>query len=160
MRRWIPLTVLALLLGLMVLLHWAAPSGKLLRHPITYLGALPVLIGAIIGALGLHQLLKARTTVKAFHQPDRLVSDGIFRYTRNPIYLGAVLILSGACILMGVHCLLIPAAIFMIIAGRWFVRVEEGMLARKFGKAWEEYRARTPRWISIGILASPGGEPT
>jgi len=147
MRRLIPLALLALFVGLMILVHWAAPLGKFMGHPLTYLGALPVLAGAAVSVLGLRQLLRAGTTVRAFHQPDRLVSGGIFRHTRNPIYLGMALILGGLCILLGVRCLLIPVVLFVMIADRWFVRVEERMLARKFGEAWENYRAGTPRWI-------------
>jgi len=147
MKRWIPLTVMAIFLGLMILLHWAAPLGKWLGLPTTYLGALPVLLGVIVSILGLRQLVRAGTTVKAFHLPDRLVMDGIFRHTRNPIYLGMALVLGGACILLGVRCLLIPAALFVAVADLWFVRVEERILARKFGEAWKDYRARIPRWI-------------
>jgi protein-S-isoprenylcysteine O-methyltransferase Ste14 len=147
MKRWIPLALLAVFLGLEFLFRWTWPFGWTLRPPATYIGLLPILLGLFLGFLGLHHLKKGRTTVKAFHVPRRLVTTGIYRYTRNPIYLGLALLLVGTCILLGARCVLLPMAIFVIVADCWIVRGEERMLLRKFGREFEEYRARTRRWI-------------
>ena len=147
MKKLIPLAMFATFLALMILWRWAGPFGKFLGPPATYLGVLPALMGSILSILGLRRLMKAGTTVKAFHQPQRLVTDGIYRYTRNPIYLGLALVLAGACILMGAGCLLVPVAIFVAIADRWIVRAEDRMLSQKFGQEFEAYRGRTRRWI-------------
>ena len=119
---------------------------KFLRHPVTYFGAASVLLGAALAVLGLYQLRKARTTVAAFHEPEHLVTGGVYRFTRNPIYLGLALILAGACILLGARCLLIPMLVFLIAVDRWVVRREEKTIARKFEKKYEDYRSKTPRW--------------
>ncbi|MEU4481057.1 isoprenylcysteine carboxylmethyltransferase family protein [Micromonospora sp. NPDC023966] len=78
--------------------------------------------------------------------PERLVEDGPYRWTRNPMYAGHLLFLSGLALstrsplatgLLGWHV-------------RWFadrVRRDEQRLHERFGAAYDEYRARTPRWI-------------
>jgi len=147
MRRWIPLALFASCLSLMALCRWTALAGKLLRRPEIYLGVVPVILGLSIGIVGLWQLKKAGTTVKAFAKPGRLVTEGIYRYTRNPIYLGLALMLIGACILFSARCAMVPVAIFILVADRWFIRVEERMLSKEFGLEFEQYRARTRRWV-------------
>jgi len=146
-KRLIPLTLFAICLGLVFLSRWAWHMDNFLRHPVTYFGAASVLLGAALAVLGLYQLRKARTTVAAFHEPEHLVTGGVYRFTRNPIYLGLALMLAGADILLGTHCLLVPMLVFLIAVDRWVVRREEKTIARKFGKEYEDYRSKTPRWV-------------
>jgi len=147
MRRWIPLALFATCLGLMALCRWTALAGRLLHRPETYFGLIPVVLGLSIGIVGLWQLRRAGTTVKAFDRPGRLVTNGIYRYTRNPIYLGLALMLIGACVLFSARCAMVPVAVFVLLADRWFIRVEERMLSAEFGSEFEQYRVRTRRWL-------------
>ncbi len=147
MKKMIPLAMMLICLVLMILWHWAGPSWRFFRPPVTYFGMLPILIGLILLSLGLHRLIKAGTTVKAFHRPARLVTDGIYRHTRNPIYLGLALLLLGACIFFSARCLLVPVAIFVIVADRWIIPAEERMLLEKFGREYEDYRGKIRRWL-------------
>lgn len=146
-KRLIPLTMFTICLGLVFLSRWTWHLDKLLGRPVNYLGAAAVLSGALVGSLGLYHLRRARTTMAAFHEPDHLVTCGVYRFTRNPVYLGLTLMLAGACILLGARCLLVPVVIFLIVVDRWIIRREEKTIARKFGKAYEDYRSRTPRWV-------------
>jgi protein-S-isoprenylcysteine O-methyltransferase Ste14 len=147
LKRLIPLALFALCLGLVFLARWAWHMDEFLRQPVTYLGAAAALLGATLAVLGLYQLRKSRTTVAAFREPEHLVTGGVFGFTRNPIYLGMALELAGGCILLGARCLLVPVLVFLIVVDRWVIRREEKKIARKFGKEYEDYRSRTPRWV-------------
>lgn len=146
MKRWIPLALLAVFFSLMLILRWMGLP-KLMGHPTSYLGAGPVLAGAVLTLAALRQLSVAQTTIKAFGEPTRLVTGGIYRYTRNPIYLGLALMLMGGCILLGGRCMVIPVFLFVGVADRWIIRAEEKLLSRAFGSTFADYRSKTPRWI-------------
>lgn len=105
--------------------------------------------GAILGAASLAQFTQARTTVHPTH-PDRasvLVTGGIFRITRNPMYLGLAVFLV-AYSFYRMHPAGIAALAFFIgFITRFQIIPEERALAARFGAAYEEYRKRVRRWI-------------
>jgi len=76
-----------------------------------------------------------------------LVSDGLFRWSRNPMYLGFVLLLLGIAILLGTATPFAGPLIFAIVADRWYIGFEERAMRQKFGADYEAYRRRTRRWI-------------
>jgi protein-S-isoprenylcysteine O-methyltransferase Ste14 len=88
-----------------------------------------------------------RTTVLPHRGATRLITDGPFRFSRNPIYLGNTLLVAGAGLVFGVAWL-IPAALAGASAtGRLAIAREEQHLALRFGQDWADYAARTPRWL-------------
>ena len=88
-----------------------------------------------------------RTTFLPHRGATRLITDGPFRYSRNPIYLGNTLLVAGAGLGLGIAWL-IPAALAGAYAThRLAIRREEEHLALRFGKDWADYAARTPRWL-------------
>lgn len=101
---------------------------------------------AIAGALAFR---RARTTLNPL-RPDSasaLVTAGIFRYSRNPMYLGDLLLLLGWGVYLGSLPALLLAAAFVLWMDRWQIRAEEAALAARFGAAYEDYRRRVRRWI-------------
>ncbi|MGO2387344.1 MAG: methyltransferase family protein, partial [Psychrobacter sp.] len=98
---------------------------------------------------GVAQFKKAQTTVNP-HTPEKstnLVTSGIYRYTRNPMYLGLVLVLLGWAFYLS-HLLpfmLVP--VFMIYMTRFQIQPEEKMMAQKFGREYQVYLSRVRRWI-------------
>jgi protein-S-isoprenylcysteine O-methyltransferase Ste14 len=147
MKRLIPLTLFAIDVASMCLLRWFRPTGMFLGPSPSRIGVVPIAVGLALGFPALYYLKKGRTTTAAFHEPRRLVTNGLYGYTRNPIYLGYALILAGTCIMLGASCLLVPPLIFVIVVDQWIIRAEERALFRKFGKEYDDYRSRTPRWI-------------
>ncbi len=101
----------------------------------------------ILAALGAFRI--AKTTVNPVH-PDaaaQLVTGGIFRLSRNPMYLGfAMLLAAGALALGNIAALAMPA---LFIAAITYLQIipEEATLRAKFGAAYEQYCARTRRWL-------------
>ena len=78
--------------------------------------------------------------------PERLVTTGVYGWTRNPMYLGHLVFMTGAALVTRS-----PLAIgALALAGPWFggrVAKDEARLATAFGDEYEEYRARVPRWL-------------
>jgi len=90
---------------------------------------------------------KEKTTFDPNAIPRKLVMDGPFRFTRNPTYLGMVLIMIGLSILLGVLSTFIIPVIFIILTDRTVIRLEERKLEKKFGKKYLKYKRRVRRWI-------------
>jgi protein-S-isoprenylcysteine O-methyltransferase Ste14 len=88
-----------------------------------------------------------RGTPAPVDPPKELVVTGLYRYVRNPIYVGVLSIFLGHFLWFGYWALLIYT-VFAFIGVHFFVVLyEEPTLKRKFGAAYEEYLKRVPRWI-------------
>ena len=110
-------------------------------------GAALILVGIAVMAAALAQFRRHRTTVIPHREPDALITTGIYRASRNPIYLADALILAGLAFwwnaLLGL--LLVPA--FMDVIRRRFIEPEEARLRARFGPDFEAWAARTRRWL-------------
>jgi protein-S-isoprenylcysteine O-methyltransferase Ste14 len=111
------------------------------------MGIVPLVLGLVINISADRQFAQVGTNVKTFDDPDRLVTDGWFRYSRNPMYLGFVLILAGVWMLLGSASPLLGVLIFAVIADRWYIPYEEQKMAGKFGQAYEDYKRQVRQWI-------------
>jgi protein-S-isoprenylcysteine O-methyltransferase Ste14 len=146
--RWLMPPVLFVLCVLaMVLLRRDFPVAIWLDPPLTWLGLVPVVGGLAIGLAGVWQFRRHRTRIMPFREAKTLVDDGIYRFTRNPMYLGDVIMLLGLWILLGAVSPVAPVIVFAIVADRWYIRVEEAMLRRKFPAEFDAYCRRTRRWL-------------
>jgi protein-S-isoprenylcysteine O-methyltransferase Ste14 len=76
-----------------------------------------------------------------------LVTDGVFKWTRNPIYLGMWIALSGGALAFAIDWLLILVVPASVIVNFAAVRPEEAYLEQKFGRAYRDYRRRVPRYV-------------
>lgn len=75
------------------------------------------------------------------------MTQGVFRLSRNLMYLGMVLILAGIGILMGTLMPWFVIAPFIALLDALFIRVEETMLEATFGEAYREYKKQVRKWI-------------
>lgn len=98
---------------------------------------------------GAAQFRKASTTVNPT-RPDSattLVSGGIYRYSRNPMYLGIALMMLGWAIWLGSSYGLIPPAVFVLYLNRFQIRPEEEALRARFGAEYLAYKRAVRRWL-------------
>jgi protein-S-isoprenylcysteine O-methyltransferase Ste14 len=79
--------------------------------------------------------------------PTRLVVHGLFRFVRNPMYVGVVTTILGEAFLFVSPVLLAWAALVLVAFHVRVVIYEEPTLARAFGAGWDDYRRRVPRWL-------------
>jgi protein-S-isoprenylcysteine O-methyltransferase Ste14 len=110
-------------------------------------GAALAACGVVIIAMGTRRFLAAGTNIPPTLPTTALVVDGIYRQTRNPLYLGTTLIYLGLGVAAGSLW-----AIVLVVPLLWVINVgvvarEERDLERKFGDAYRAYKARVRRWI-------------
>lgn len=103
-----------------------------------YLGLLLFLFGFILQLAVLYTLRKAK--------PDRPLTNGPYRYSRNPIYFGLILMLIGISI-MSLSWLFLLISIILLITLLITIAAEERYCLKKYGKEYQDYMERTPRWI-------------
>lgn len=111
------------------------------------LGAGLILVGLGLMLVAVAQMVLARTTVIPHRDPSALVMGGVFALSRNPIYLADALVLTGLYLHWDALVALPLVAVFMAIITRRFIRPEEARLAAMFSEIYDDYRARTRRWI-------------
>ncbi|WP_289036531.1 isoprenylcysteine carboxylmethyltransferase family protein [uncultured Roseibium sp.] len=113
---------------------------------------LSVLLGAVGIAVELTSVgvfLKRKTTVNPL-SPNKakvFVNQGLYRYSRNPMYLGMSLLLLAWIIFLGAFLGLIFLAGFMFVLTELQIKPEEKALEAKFGEAYRTYRKKVRRWI-------------
>ena len=145
--KMLPPTFLFLTVVAMVALHFLLPGRVIIPFPWTLLGIAPFLAGVVLNMSADAALKRHGTTVKPFEKSSALVTDGAYRVSRHPMYLGFICILLGIAVFMGSATPYAPILVLWILIRIVFVRVEERMMAEGFGEAWSEYRARVRSWI-------------
>ncbi len=106
-------------------------------------------LSAVIALLAFTSFWFARTSINPL-DPSRasvLVTSGIFRFTRNPIYLSLLLLLIAYAVRLGSWVEWLGPVLFATYVTRFQIIPEERMLAEKFGAAFLAYKSRTRRWI-------------
>jgi protein-S-isoprenylcysteine O-methyltransferase Ste14 len=91
--------------------------------------------------------VSGRGTLAPWSPPQRLVAAGPYRFSRNPMYVGVTLILSGWAVLFWSLTLMVYSALVLLAFHIRVIVGEEPWLKRTFGADWESYRARVPRWL-------------
>ncbi len=146
-RQLISPVLAGICLGLMLLLHWLYPFELLVPSPLNLIGLVPGIAGMVICIIAQHHFRKIGTTLYPFSQPGKLVTGGLFRYTRNPMYLGLTIFLTGVWLFLGSLSPVVFVTAFLLIADRCYIPFEEGQLLAVFGSAYAYYQSRTPRWL-------------
>jgi len=147
MKKLVPPILFLICLVAMGLLRWFWPVQIVLPTPYNLLGLALVVAGLLVGFSGFLQFRKAKTNIRPFKEADKLVIEGPFRYTRNPMYLGLAVVLVGAWMLLGTLTPLLGVLLFVVVADRWYIEFEERMLREKCGPAFDAYCAQTRRWL-------------
>src|SRR5215468_2662128 len=112
------------------------------------LGLIPMAIGAAIYLRCAWDFASTgKGTPAPIDPPKRLVARGLYRFVRNPMYVGVLLTLLGEAWLFSSWTLVVYAAIVITWQHLFVVFYEEPALKRKFGESYSDYLARTPRWI-------------
>lgn len=110
-------------------------------------------IGGVLIALGLALVVaanlsfrKAGTHAEPWKPSTALVTEGIFRFVRNPMYVGGTILLIGLAILLASDWMIVTTIVMTLIIHVGVVRREERYLEGKFGEAYRRYCARVPRY--------------
>lgn len=147
--RFPPVAVSLVVGALMWLGAWAAPAlgfGMPLREGVA-IGCCAV--GVVVAVLGVVSFRRAGTTVHPLEpgKTSALVVSGIYRVTRNPMYLGLLLLLAGWASYLGNAMAFLIAPLFVLYMNRFQIGPEERALASMFGEKFTTYKARVRRWL-------------
>jgi protein-S-isoprenylcysteine O-methyltransferase Ste14 len=144
----IPAPILTMIhVTMAILLGWLAPLPIPVPTFVRWLGLGLAALGFILGVLALIEFRRARTTSDPKKPAQTIVTTGIYRYTRNPIYLGFVLMLIGLPLNMGIYwgfLLVLPLITFM---NNMVIKHEEAYLEKKFKAQYAEYASHVRRWL-------------
>ena len=141
------------LVVIVAVLMWVASSAAPTLNfflPAKSLSAVSLaLTGAVICLAGVVSFRRAKTTVNPMkpNSTSSLVVSGIYRYTRNPMYLGFVLILLGWAAYLSNLAALAFVAAFVVYINRFQIRPEERVLASLFPHEYPVYAAKVRRWV-------------
>ena len=106
-------------------------------------------VGACFDLAGLVAFRKAKTTVNPLtpHKSAAVVTTGVYRLTRNPMYLGLALILLGLAVYLASPWALLGPLVFAAYIARFQIAPEERALTARFGTAYSAYCAQVRRWL-------------
>jgi protein-S-isoprenylcysteine O-methyltransferase Ste14 len=109
-------------------------------------GAL-ALAGLLLARGFFRALGRARTTISPYGESTTLVTTGIYRFSRNPGYLGMTLAYVGTALLASALWLFVSLVPVLLLMEFGVIRREERYLVRTFGAEYDAYRGRTRRWL-------------
>lgn len=147
MQRIIPPILLLISSFLMILLHFIVPFQIVVHNPFNYLGIILMILGLTIAKKVSVTFSKVDTEIHTFKKPRQIVTNGLFQYSRNPIYLGFVIALIGLNIVLGSFTPLIVVLIFIFLTNHWYISCEEKNMKEEFGQEYENYKKKVRRWI-------------
>lgn len=141
-----------LIAGLIALAMWMIADHLPAIPPTTLqqvIGGPIALFGAAISAAGAYAFWRAHTTINPMH-PERsthLVTSGVYRLSRNPMYLGLVITLAGWAIHLPWPLAFAGPLAFALYIHHFQILPEERILASVFGNEYEHYRSHVRRWL-------------
>ncbi|MBL8099911.1 MAG: isoprenylcysteine carboxylmethyltransferase family protein [Anaerolineales bacterium] len=110
-------------------------------------GFILVVSGFLLALAAIWEFMKAKTTVNPHGSVSNIISSGIFRFTRNPIYLGFVLMLIGFPLYFDTYWGIILAPVLILCFNTLVIQHEEAYLEKKFGEQYTSYKSRVRRWL-------------
>jgi protein-S-isoprenylcysteine O-methyltransferase Ste14 len=132
--------------------YWGLP--KFISRPLSIAVSLPFLIiGSFLWLWSAAKFFKTKGTPVPINPPPKLITDGPYAYSRNPMMTGLFMVVAGIGILFGsisLTYIMTPLFVFMSILE--FKYIEEPELIKRFGKEYSEYKERTPIIIPRGIM--------
>lgn len=103
--------------------------------------------GLLFARAGFVAFRRADTTVRQDKETAKLVTTGVYRFSRNPMYLGMVMVLVGLGTGLGAIPVFVAALGMFLYLDRYVIPREEAALARTFGRDYEKLRKRVRRWV-------------
>lgn len=144
-----PLIVVLICAGFIWLLSDAFPQLTIRGSMSVYVAGLLVSVGILMEFVSVVYFFRAKTTVNPV-KPERstqLVTAGLYRITRNPMYVGMLLLLTGYTIWKGNPLGILALWAFTVYMTTFQIKPEEGILLQHFGDAYTDYKKRVRRWL-------------
>jgi protein-S-isoprenylcysteine O-methyltransferase Ste14 len=144
-----PPLILAATIALGVALQWLFPKGVLSMVSVPWrmaLGVIVIFAGVVLAAMGRRILMRLGTNVSPLRSTTALATEGIFGWTRNPLYSGGVLAVLGIALVFALDWLVLLILPSLVILHFGVVRREERYLEQKFGDRYRLYKLHVSRY--------------
>jgi protein-S-isoprenylcysteine O-methyltransferase Ste14 len=144
-----PPLILATTVAVGVVLQWLFPIGVLSTMSTPWrmaLGAIVIFAGVVLAAMGRRILMRLGTNVSPLRPTTALATAGIFGWTRNPLYSGGILAVTGVALVFALDWLVLLIVPSLLILHFGVVRREEQYLEEKFGDRYRLYKLHVPRY--------------
>jgi protein-S-isoprenylcysteine O-methyltransferase Ste14 len=128
-------------------LWFLSPPQTLLYIPYKWIAGASIIFGFAIMTRAWLQFRKSDTAVCPTSKASLIVTNGMYKYSRNPMYLGMLVMLTGGSLLMGTIPAMFAPMVFFIIIDKVFIPYEEEKLQNFFGDVYFQYQLVTRRWI-------------
>ena len=148
MKLYPPFVLLPFIGIIIISSYYLLPPIKIFSIP-TILGSLMIVLALIIFVKASRAIKKHKTTIFPDGVPSFLVEEGIFKLSRNPIYLAMIILMIGISIVcQNIAGLVFPVIFYSWINKRWIFE-EERNLKKAFGKKYLDYCTKVPRWFLL-----------
>jgi protein-S-isoprenylcysteine O-methyltransferase Ste14 len=147
MQKIIPPFLLIISALVMTLLHFTIPYKIVIPLPFNFFGIVLIISGLTIAKKVSSSFSEIDTEIHTFKKPKQMVTIGLFKYSRNPIYLGFVTVLIGLNLILASLTPLIVVLLFIFITNYWYIPFEEKNMQKQFGQDYEDYKKKVRRWI-------------
>lgn len=141
-----PFYLLLSVIALFVL-NYTIPLMVLFYPPFNYVGVVIIFLGLALILWHADYFKRYETPIKPFEHSTHLIKEGMYKYSRNPIYLGMGVILFGGAMVLGSISPFVVVPVFIIFIERAFIVKEEKFLENIFGHEYLDYKKSVRRWV-------------
>ncbi|MBD3617290.1 MAG: isoprenylcysteine carboxylmethyltransferase family protein [Gracilimonas sp.] len=144
-----PVIIFLICIGLMWTIHHFIPNQSVLFEAGKFIAIGLMTLGGLIGVLGVIEFARESTTVNP-HKPEntkKFVQSGVYKFSRNPMYLGLLIVLLSPVFYWGNAFILIILPLFVWYMNEFQIKPEEEAMKQKFGDKFLEYKKEVRRWI-------------
>jgi protein-S-isoprenylcysteine O-methyltransferase Ste14 len=134
-------------LSILVQHTWPRSTAFFHTQTATITGIIFVIATVLVNLTAIRQFVRSKNTIVTIKPAHSLQTTGIYSRTRNPMYLGLVLLYTGLAFLTGNWWTLILLPFVVVVVNYFMIRPEEKYLERRFGQSYLEYRSKVRRWI-------------
>ncbi len=144
-----PPLVVVLIGAAMAVIAWFTPALEIGSNVRFAVGGIAIALGALVGVQSARAFWRNKTTINPvdLESASALVTSGIFRFSRNPMYVGFTAMLVGWAVCLAAPWALVGPVAFVLFTNRFQIIPEERVMRDKFGQAYDDYQAQVRRWI-------------
>lgn len=147
MKKILPPYGAMILMGTGFLLHFILMPQPWVSGVWRWFGLLPAVGGLFLLKDAQRHFAKQSNPVRPGEKPVALVTEGPYRWTRNPMYLGITLILYGLALGVGTWPMFLAPVLFPVWVSKVFISMEEALLQKLFGGDYKAFCLRVRRWF-------------
>lgn len=119
---------------------WIAP-------PLDSVGWAIIAFGILVPVWAARIFKRRETNILPYRDPEKIVTEGPFKFSRNPMYLGMLLVLIGSAIKLGSMESFGFVLVFFSVANWWYIPFEEARMHAVFGEQFDTYKSKVRRWL-------------